>query len=124
MGAAAMSGCTPSGATLLWSGVNQRLIVIRTPPSFSRRDHTWTVFLPNDGSPTTVARPLSLSAAATISDADADPPLIRTATGRSGSVATPSPVDSHSRTSSPADSWLKMSPEPMNWLAICCAASM
>ena len=68
--------------------------------------------------------PVSWSAAATISDADADPPLMSTTTGRSGSVATPSPVDAHSRTSSPADSWVKISPSSMNWLAICCAASM
>ena len=44
----AMSGWIPSGATLLCSGVNHRLMVIRTPPSFSRRLQTWTVFLPND----------------------------------------------------------------------------
>ena len=65
-------------------GVNQRLIVIRTPPSFSRRPQTWTVFLPKVGSPTSVARPRSWSAAATISEADADPPLMSTTTRQVG----------------------------------------
>ena len=40
-----------------------------------------------------MARPCSWSAAATISEADAEPPLTSTTTGSSGSVATPSPVE-------------------------------
>ena len=69
-------------------------------------------------------RPLSLSAAATISEADALPPLTRTASGRLGSVASPSPVASQRFLSPPDDSWLKIRPEPMNSEAIFWAASM
>ena len=109
--AASMSGWMPSGATLLCSGVNQRLIVIRTPPSFSSRPQTWTVFLPNDGSPMSVARPVSCSAAATISEAEAEPPLIRT-DHRQRRDRSPRRHrwSAYSRTSSPADSCVKMRP--------------
>ncbi len=60
--------------------MNQREIVIRTPPWFSSFDQTCTVFLPKVCSPMTVARPCSLSAAATISEADALPELTSTTT--------------------------------------------
>ena len=63
----------PSGAAELWSGVNQRSVVMRSPPPFGRSFQIWTVFLPNVGSPTIVARPVSFRAPATISDAEADP---------------------------------------------------
>ena len=64
-------------------GVNHRSVVSRSPPPLGRSFQTWTVFLPNVGSPTSVARPCSWSAPATISDADAEPPSTRTTTGMS-----------------------------------------
>ena len=63
------------GSSVL-SGVSHFAIVSRKPPwSSSSCVHCWTVPLPNVFSPTSVARPRSWSAPATISDADARAPV-------------------------------------------------
>ena len=60
------------------------------PPSPASSCHCWTVPLPNDRCPTSVARPVSWSAPATISLADALPPSIEARRpGCVGSVAAP-----------------------------------
>ena len=72
------------------SGVSHLAIVSRKPPlSSSSCVHCWTVPLPNVFAPTSVARPRSCSAPATISDADAEPPSTSTTSRIHGSVAAP-----------------------------------
>ena len=80
--------CPPVDPRLV--GVSQFAVVSRKPPlSSSSWVHCWTVPLPNVFVPTSVARPRSWSAPATISDADADPPSTSTTSWIVGSVATP-----------------------------------
>jgi hypothetical protein len=54
-------------------GVSQFAIVILIDVSLDTGNNSWTDPLPNDVSPIIVARLWSLSAPATISDADAEP---------------------------------------------------
>ena len=73
-----MSGSSPTSWIQRLFGVSQRAIVRRNaPPSPVSSCHCWTVPLPNDVWPTSVARPVSCSAPATISLADALPPSMR-----------------------------------------------
>ena len=105
------------------SGVSHLAIVRRNaPPSPASSCHCWTVPLPNDRCPTSVARPLSCSAPATISLADALPRSMRTTTRIEGSVATPPGIASVSLSAPLASSSKKIGPEPMNWLATVRAA--
>ena len=71
-------GVSPTSWIQRLSGVSQRATVSRNaPPSPDSSCHCWTVPLPNDVWPTSVARPASWSAPATISLADAVPPSMR-----------------------------------------------
>ena len=84
------SGTMPVPWIQRLSGVSHLAIVRRKPPrSSSSCVHCWTVPLPKVVSPTSVARPRSWSAPATISDADAEPPSTRTTSWIAGSVAAP-----------------------------------
>ena len=65
-----------------------------------------------------VARWSSLSAALTISEADALPLLISTTTESFGLVAMPSPSAGQGFTAPPVDSWVKIVPELTNSDAI------
>jgi hypothetical protein len=69
-----------------------------------------------------VARPVSWSAPATISLADALPPSIRQMRRMPGSVATPPGIASVGTWRPDASASQKMVPEAMNWLAIVRAA--
>ena len=105
------------------SGVSQRAIVsLNAPPSPLSSCHCWTVPLPNDGSPTSVARSAVLErpgddlagrrAAAVDEDDDLE----------SASVATPSPSASVATWLPFASCSQKTGPDAMNWLAILRAA--
>ena len=84
------SGTMPVPLIHTLSGVSHLAVVSRKPPwSSSSCVHCWTVPLPKVVAPTSVARPRSRSAPATISDADADPPSMRATTLIDGSVAAP-----------------------------------
>ena len=79
------SGVRPVPLIQRLFGVSQRAMVsLKAPPSPLSSCHCWTVPLPNDCWPTRRARPVSWSAPATISLADALPPSISTTTSQVG----------------------------------------
>ena len=75
-------GSTPSLCNTYPEGACMRAQVKINSPSFGSRRTCWTVPLPKLLAPTTIARPWSCRADATISAADAEAPSISTAMGR------------------------------------------
>ena len=67
-------------------GVNHQSVVSRSPPPFGNSFQTWTVFLPERRR----RRAGDRARAATISEADAEPPSTRTTTGMSLDWSRPS----------------------------------
>ena len=85
-----MSGSMPFAWIERPDGVKYRAVVSRNAPLPSPSGMmVCTEPLPNERVPTSVARFWSCSAPATISEAEAEPPLIRTMTGLPGQVARP-----------------------------------
>src|SRR4029079_8621833 len=110
----ATSGMIPTWWIQRLFGVSHFAIVsFSAEPSWSWI-HCWTVPLPNDVSPTIVARFVSWSAPATISLADADPLSTRATSLIDGSVAIPSPVASVSVVVPSASRSQKIGPDAMN----------